>query len=58
MKKRYPKAVLTTLPDGEKGYDPAHPEKVYGGWKDAYWNSHGPDTAFAERVRNQGRNAI
>lgn len=57
LKKRHPKAVLAVLRDGEKGYDPADPDKVYAGWKDAYWSSHGPDTAFAERARNRGREA-
>jgi hypothetical protein len=57
VRKRHPKAVLAALRDGEPGYDPAHPERVYAGWKDAYWNSHGPDTAFAERARNRGRAA-
>ena len=57
LKKRYPKAVLTVLRDGEKGFDLANPDKVYAGWKDAYWSSHGPDTAFAERARNKGKNA-
>jgi hypothetical protein len=55
LKKRHPKAMLAVLRDGEAGYDPANPEKVYAGWKDAYWSSHGPDTAFAERARNRGR---
>jgi hypothetical protein len=57
LKKRHPRAVLAILRDGEIGYDPAHPEKVYAGWKDAYWSSHGPDTAFAERARNRGHSA-
>jgi hypothetical protein len=57
FRKRHPKAVLAVLRDGEKGYDPANPEKVYAGWKDAYWSSHGPDTAFAERARNHGHDA-
>jgi hypothetical protein len=55
LKKRYPKAVLAVLRDGEKGSDPSNPDHVYAGWKDAYWSSHGPDTAFAERARNRGR---
>src|SRR5205823_2814004 len=57
LKKRFPKAVLAILRDGEKGVDPADADKVYAGWKDAYWSSHGPDTAFAERARNRGKNA-
>jgi hypothetical protein len=38
-----PKAVLAILRDGEKGWDPANPDKVYAGWKMVYTNSHGPD---------------
>jgi hypothetical protein len=55
LKKRHPKAVLAVLRDGKKGYDPANPDRAYAGWTDAYWSSHGPDTAFAERARNHGR---
>lgn len=57
LKKRYPKAVLAVLRDGEKGYDPAQADKVYAGWKDAYWNSHGPDSTFAQRAKNRGGDA-
>lgn len=55
LKKKHPEAVLAVLRDGEKGYDPAHPDKVYAGWKDAYWNSHGPDSNNEERARNRGK---
>jgi hypothetical protein len=55
LKKKHPKAVLAVLRDGEKGYDPAHPDRVYDGWKDAYWNSHGPDSNFADRAANRGK---
>ncbi|HUV37959.1 MAG TPA: DNRLRE domain-containing protein, partial [Planctomycetota bacterium] len=44
LKKTHPKAVLAILRDGEKGFDPADPEKVYAGWIDAHMNSHGPDS--------------
>ena len=57
LKKRNPKAVLAILRDGEKGYDPASPDKVYAGWKDAYWSSHGPDSAFVQRATNMGQKA-
>lgn len=57
LKKRFPKAVLAILRDGQKGYDPAQPDKVYAGWKDAYWSSHGPDAMFGERALNRGHNA-
>jgi hypothetical protein len=57
LKTKYPRAVLAALRDGEKGYDPAQPDKVYAGWKDAYWNSHGPDGAFVARSENRGKAA-
>jgi hypothetical protein len=55
LKKQHPRAVLAILRDGEMGYDPAHPEKEYAGWKDAYWSSHGPDGAFVQRAENKGK---
>src|SRR5207253_1632352 len=57
LKKKHPSAVLAVLRDGEKGYDPAHPDKAYAGWKDAYFNSHGPDGNYVDRARNNGKNA-
>jgi hypothetical protein len=57
LKKAHPRAVLAVLRDGEKGYDPAHPEKVYAGWKDAYWTSHGPDGDYVQRAENRGKAA-
>src|SRR5262249_37350173 len=57
LKKDHPRAVLAVLRDGEKGYDPAQPEKVYAGWKDAYWSSHGPDGAYVGRSQNRGKSA-
>ncbi|MDB5386081.1 MAG: hypothetical protein JWM11_1727 [Planctomycetaceae bacterium] len=54
FKAEHPKAVLAILRDGAKGFDPARPDAVYTGWKDAYWNSHGPDTAFVDRAINRG----
>jgi hypothetical protein len=55
LKAEHPTAVLAILRDGEKGFDPTLPEAVYAGWKDAYWNSHGPDTAFKDRSENRGK---
>jgi hypothetical protein len=57
LKSAHPNAVLAILRDGEKGFDPAKPDAVYSGWKDAYWNSHGPDTAFVQRAENRGQAA-
>ena len=57
LKKKHPTAVLAVLRDGEKGFDPAHPDTVYAGWKDAYWSSHGPDGMTLERTDNIGKQA-
>ena len=57
LKKKHPGAVLAVLRDGEKGYDPAKPDKVYAGWKDAYWSSHGPDGLTVDRAENLGKHA-
>lgn len=57
LKQTSPRAVLAVLRDGEKGYDPAHPEKVYADWKDAYWSSHGPDGMTIDRAENFGKHA-
>jgi len=35
------------LREGDQGYDPAAPDKVYSGWQDAYWNQ--PRSRRAER---------
>ena len=43
LKAAHPKAVMAVLRDGEKGYDPANPDKVYAGWKFVYISCHGPD---------------
>jgi hypothetical protein len=57
LKKKHPQAVLAVFRDGDKGFDPAHPDKVYAGWKDAYWSSHGPDGLTVERGTNYGKHA-
>jgi hypothetical protein len=54
LQRKFPSAVLAILRDGEKGYDPARPDKPYAGWKDAYWSSHGPDGMTLERTDNRG----
>jgi hypothetical protein len=57
LKGKHPRAVLAVFRDGEKGYDPANPDKVYTGWKDAYWSSHGPDGMTVERSTNLGHDS-
>jgi hypothetical protein len=55
LKKKHPRAVLVKLRDGEKGYDPRQPDKVYAGWRDAYFSSHGPDGLYRTRAENRSR---
>ena len=57
VKKQHPHAQLAVFRDGEKGGDPRQPDKVYTGWKDAYWSSHGPDAMTVERSTNFGKSA-
>jgi hypothetical protein len=57
IKKKPPRALLAVFRDGEKGGDPQQPAKVYAGWKDAYWSSHGPDGMTVERSTNYGKAA-
>jgi hypothetical protein len=57
LKRTHPRAVLAILRDGEKGYDPAQPDRVYAGWKDAHIHSHGPDGNYVGRARNSGKAA-
>jgi hypothetical protein len=57
LKQKHPHAVLAILRDGDKGYDPADPDKVYAGWQDAYFNSHGPESNYVDRAGNRGKSA-
>jgi hypothetical protein len=57
LKQAHPRSVLAIFRDGDKGYDPANPEKVFAGWKDAYWSSHGPDGMTIDRAENFGKHA-
>ncbi len=55
IKNEHPTVVLSVFREGEKGFDSRNPERVYAGWKDAYFSSHGPDGMTAERAENFGR---
>jgi hypothetical protein len=57
LRKTHVDAVLAVFRDGQAGFDPAAPERVYSGWKDAYWSSHGPDGMTVDRAENFGRHA-
>jgi len=57
IKKDHPKAVLVMLRDGQKGYDPADPEKVFAGWEDAGTYNHSPMAGIIAHFRNDGKSA-
>ena len=52
LRKTHPKAVLAVFREGQKGYDPSDPEKVYEGWADTHLEAHSPDGP------NPGRTAV
>src|SRR5262249_37288701 len=54
-RKTHPHARMTILRDGEKGHDPANPDKIYAGWKDAYMNGHDPGSVLLAQVKNRGK---
>jgi hypothetical protein len=54
LKETHPRAVMATLREGEAGYDPATPDKVFSGWKDTYLTCHGPDGPNEWRTKLQG----
>jgi hypothetical protein len=55
FKKDHPTAVLAIFRDGQKGFDPKNPDKVYNGWRDAHVNGHGPDSNLQGRAANAGK---
>src|SRR5262249_40377364 len=55
LKKKHPRAVLSVLRDGAKGYDPASPDKVYNGWKDCGTTAHPPTGLTVASLKNVGR---
>jgi hypothetical protein len=57
LQKTHPKARLLIFRDGAPGHDPMLPDKPYAGWKDAYFNSHGPDGMMLGRAELYGKRA-
>lgn len=55
LKKTHPKAVCVTFRQGQKGFDPANPDKAYEDWSDTHINSHGPDGATLAISFNAGK---
>ncbi|MCY3021338.1 MAG: DNRLRE domain-containing protein, partial [Planctomycetota bacterium] len=53
--KDHPKAVLVMLRDGQKGYDPAKPDKAFAGWEDAGTPSHLPMSLTLACFANAGK---
>jgi hypothetical protein len=54
LKSSHPHAILAILRDGEAGFDRTRPDKIFAGWQDAYWSSHGPDSLTVDRSTNFG----
>lgn len=50
--KDHPRAIATIFRNGEKGFDPAGPEKVYAGWACTGTAAHGPNALQLEIVNN------
>lgn len=57
IRKKNPRAVLTILRDGQKGYDPAHLDREFVGWKDAGTPSHLPMALTLSNFANSGKSA-
>ena len=55
IKAAHPKAVLAILRDGQKGYDPANPDKPFAGWEDAGTPSHLPMSLTLANFSNSGK---
>lgn len=55
IQKAHPRAVMTILREGEKGWDRANPEKPYEGWKYVYVNCHGPSGPNPGREKTPGQ---
>jgi len=49
IRRTHPGALFAVFRQGDKGFDPKHPEKVFGGWEDCYMLAHDPGHQF-ERV--------
>ena len=58
IRKDHPKAVLAILREGQKGYDPAAPEKTFAGWEDAGTPSHGPMGLNMSCFGNAGKRVV
>jgi hypothetical protein len=52
LKKDHPRAVVAIFRKGQKGYDPAAPEKTYAGWECTGASAHGPNAPQLELVKN------
>ncbi len=47
LKKTNPRALLAIFRDGQKGYDPSAPEKVYSSWRNTELQGHDPGGVYA-----------
>jgi hypothetical protein len=52
LRKEHPRAVVAIFRNGQKGYDPAAPEKEYAGWQSTGISAHGPNAVLLESLRS------
>ena len=50
LREKYPRAVLAIFRNGQKGYDPAVPEREYAGWECTGISAHGPNAVLLETL--------
>jgi hypothetical protein len=55
IKKSHPRAVLAMLRQGQKGYDPAHPDREFTGWQCGYGPTHLPMALAMACSTNAGK---
>jgi len=52
LSKDHPRAVAAIFRNGQKGYDPAAPDKAYSGWACTGTSAHGPNAVQLEIMNN------
>ncbi|MCL2639322.1 MAG: hypothetical protein FWD53_00605 [Phycisphaerales bacterium] len=55
LKKDHPNAVLAIFRQGDKGFDPTAPEKLYESWKDTGIQGHDPPPTYLSGLKGQPR---
>ncbi|MGA2621718.1 MAG: DNRLRE domain-containing protein, partial [Thermoguttaceae bacterium] len=52
LKKEHPRAVMAIFRNGQRGFDPAAPEKEYAGWESTGISAHGPNAVLLESLHS------